>query len=61
MKSKQLLRDSFELIKEKCYGHLINWVIKFQKVIKTVGVSDWVALSIQIASFYSFHLKTVRS
>ena len=31
------------------------------KVIKTVVVSGWVALSIRTASFYSFHIKTVRS
>ena len=31
------------------------------QAIKIIGVSDWVVLSIQIASFYSFHIKTVRS
>ena len=48
----------------------INWLSKdlsFQKLfwinqrIKTVKVADWVILSIQTVSFYSFHLKTVRS
>ena len=48
----------------------INWlskVLSFQKLfwinqrIKTVKVADWVILSIQTVSFYSFHLKTVRS